>query len=204
MFTESSAARPDTKLAICQAAMACFAEKGVRGTSVADIIARSGLSAGAIYHHFDSKHAVVVEVARLTVEQALADVREYDPAGPVSPRVLFESAVAGLMKNPQGSKLMVQLWAGAALDPELRALLESQMALLRDGVKARLAGWRKGRGGAPDSTADEQVTQLLVGLTVGCLTQHVLLPGSFDVGAYVTNGGALLDAYTPASSPLGA
>lgn len=189
--------RPDTKSAICHAARACFAEKGVTGTSVADIIARSGLSAGAIYHHFASKHDVVVEVARMSVVQALADVREFDPAGPVSPRVLFESAAAGLLKHPEGSKLLVQLWAAAALDPGLTALLDAHMRLLRDGVTARLGAWRVGRGGVPDEAADENLTQLLVGLCVGFLTQHALLGPAFDISGYIELVGRLLDAYTP-------
>lgn len=199
MGTQSSESRPGTRAAICLAAMECFARKGVQGTSVADIIARSGLSAGAIYHHFDSKHHVVVEVARMTVQNALAAVREYDPAGPVSPRVLFESAVAGLARSPQGSSLLLQLWAGAGLNPELRGLMESQMLELRRGITARLAIWRAQQGGAPDPLADDRITQLLVGLTVGFLTQHALLP-SFDVDGYISYGGALLDAYRPAPS----
>ena len=40
---------------ILQAAAALFADKGYHGTSMNDIVERSGLSKGAIYGHFESK-----------------------------------------------------------------------------------------------------------------------------------------------------
>ena len=41
---------------IARAALRCFARKGFDATSMADIIAESGLSAGAIYGHYKSKN----------------------------------------------------------------------------------------------------------------------------------------------------
>ena len=49
--------------AILNAADTLIRQRGVAGTSVADIIAASGTSAGAIYHHFESKHDIVLAVA---------------------------------------------------------------------------------------------------------------------------------------------
>lgn len=44
---------------IVAAAAACFARKGVDGTTMADIFAESGLSAGAVYNYFDGKQALL-------------------------------------------------------------------------------------------------------------------------------------------------
>ncbi len=54
MGTESRRAQ------ILQAALACFLEKGVAGTSIAEIRRRSGASTGSIYHFFPSKEAIAV------------------------------------------------------------------------------------------------------------------------------------------------
>ena len=48
---------------IAAAALRCFAAKGFHRTSMADIIAESGLSAGAIYGHYESKEALLSTVA---------------------------------------------------------------------------------------------------------------------------------------------
>ena len=59
-------------------------QHGVQGTSVAQLVAASGTSAGAIYHHFSGKNAVVVEVARSAISIPLAALKEYldRPASP--------------------------------------------------------------------------------------------------------------------------
>ena len=45
---------------ILDAAIACFADKGYHGTSIDDIAARTHLSKGAIYHHFESKREILL------------------------------------------------------------------------------------------------------------------------------------------------
>lgn len=51
----ASAAR---KQAILDAALACFAERGVEGTTIDDIRRRADASVGSIYHHFGSREGV--------------------------------------------------------------------------------------------------------------------------------------------------
>ncbi len=48
------------KARILRAASALFAEKGYSGASMMDIVRASGLSKGAIYHHFKSKEQIFV------------------------------------------------------------------------------------------------------------------------------------------------
>ncbi len=45
---------------ILDAAIRCFADKGYSGTSVDDIATLTGLSKGAIYHHFNSKRGILL------------------------------------------------------------------------------------------------------------------------------------------------
>lgn len=54
---------------VLDAALACFADKGVEATAIEDICAASGASVGSIYHQFDSK----TDVAAAVYLDAMAD-----------------------------------------------------------------------------------------------------------------------------------
>ena len=58
---------------ICAAARRLFAQKGYEATTMRDIVAGSGMSKGAIYHHFRSKQ----EVLRSVVEDECRYLDEY-------------------------------------------------------------------------------------------------------------------------------
>ncbi|MBP7585688.1 MAG: TetR/AcrR family transcriptional regulator [Spirochaetes bacterium] len=50
----SHASSPGRRADILRAALACFIENGVAGTSVSDICAKAGVSVGSLYHHYRS------------------------------------------------------------------------------------------------------------------------------------------------------
>ena len=70
-----------TQAALLDAAEALIVEKGVDGTSVADIAHRAGSSVGSVYHHFKDKRAVFYAVFHRMTE-TLADLNRQaaDPA----------------------------------------------------------------------------------------------------------------------------
>jgi len=57
---------------IIAAATGLFASKGYAGTSLADIVEETGLTTGAIYHHFGGKKGLFIAVAE-RMEQILLD-----------------------------------------------------------------------------------------------------------------------------------
>lgn len=63
--------RVNTKDRIMQAALTLFVEQGYQKTSIARIESEAGLvpRAGAFYRHFDSKQALLVEVAKAYVSE---------------------------------------------------------------------------------------------------------------------------------------
>lgn len=61
---------PSRRQEIIQAALACFIERGVAQTSMADIRRRSNASTGSLYHHFKSKEQLAAEVY-------LAGIKDY-------------------------------------------------------------------------------------------------------------------------------
>lgn len=56
----AKSSKEDSRSLILQAAFDAFAEKGYDGTSMDDIVQRSGLSKGTLYWHFTNKHDLFV------------------------------------------------------------------------------------------------------------------------------------------------
>ena len=56
------ATTPSRRRQIIHGALACFTERGVAQTSMADICRRSNASTGSIYHHFKSKEQLAAAV----------------------------------------------------------------------------------------------------------------------------------------------
>jgi AcrR family transcriptional regulator len=63
--------QPDRRARILNSAAALFARKGVAATTVREIAIEVGILSGSLYHHFDSKEAIVDEV----VSSYLEDLR---------------------------------------------------------------------------------------------------------------------------------
>lgn len=165
--------------AIINAAETLIRERGVGAMSVADIIAASCTSAGAIYHHFESKQDIVLAIA----ERALAKPIEaaVQETGPVSPADLFRLAARRVASEAETAPLLLQIWAGAAADPRLRDLLRDRAGGLPVGVAAHVEAWCSGHGYHGDSVA---VASVLVGLVMGMVIQASLFD-DFDADSYV-------------------
>lgn len=59
---QATAARREQLL---EAAMHCFVVTGFHQTSMRDIAAQAGVSLGSLYNHFDSKSALIAEIAQM-------------------------------------------------------------------------------------------------------------------------------------------
>jgi AcrR family transcriptional regulator len=164
--------------AILIAAERLIRQRGVGATSVADIIAASGTSAGAIYHHFGAKQDIVLAVA----ERALAGPIQaaVGDTGPVTPAELFRLAALRVQVEPDTAPLLLQVWAGAAADDRLRALLRNRADGLPAGVAAHVSAWCTAHG--YDATS---VASVLVGLVMGMVIQSSLFDDA-DIDGYVS------------------
>jgi AcrR family transcriptional regulator len=81
--------RRDELLAI---AAVLFAERGFRNTTVRDIADAAGILSGSLYHHFDSKEAMVDELLD-TFQKELFDTFEEIVASDRGPRAKLEAVV---------------------------------------------------------------------------------------------------------------
>ncbi|MCD2441757.1 TetR/AcrR family transcriptional regulator [Agromyces sp. SYSU K20354] len=179
---EYRAARRDE---ILDAALRAFSVKGFQRTSMADIISESGLSAGAIYGHFNSKRELVAGVAARMLEARQSELVARRAGGePLSPGELMSTFVNGMRREPF-SRMLVQLWAEASLDSDIRELVQGVLVHLRATVRGQLAEWAAANpdrvSGDPEAWAD-RMTPVLIAVGPGFIVQRQLVDGFDEEG----------------------
>jgi len=188
---------------VLEAARACLQEHGLEAVSMEMIIARSGLSTGAVYGYFKGKDdiisAVVTEGTAAMGRQLVPILK--DPEPPPLPefmeQLLRTIADFGQDKHDGIDRLLVSLhgWSHSQSDPALqattRAAYRSQRELLADTARR----WQA--AGTLDPRADpDGVAQLLQSIILGFAAQQALA-GDADVQAHAS----ALQALTPDQRP---
>ena len=169
-----------SRQAIVAAAGELIRTRGVQGMAISELIVASGTSAGAIYHHFPNRTAIVVEVARTALAWPLAALNDYRHR-PASPSQLLGFAMVALAASPELGELLTHLGAGAGTDDVLGQRLRAEFAILRDSVDETMRAWAQ-RNGVP-ARAVQGYSQLLIGLTLGYASQRSLVD-HFDEATY--------------------
>lgn len=181
----SEARRDARRSEILDAALRCFARSGYHRTSMADIISESGLSAGAIYGYFASKQELVRAVAARLLEARRADIEGAARTRPLSPAEIALTVIDGV-RTQIPMDVLLQVWAEASVDDEMRSLLQSTLGRLRSTVGESLLAWARTR---PD-TIDDPVqwsaaaAPVLLSMIPGFVLQSVLVDG-FDTQAFL-------------------
>lgn len=133
----------DTKLrrreAIAAAAMRCFARAGFANTSMADIIAEAGSSAGSVYSHFSGKAELVRYAASMAMSELVAVVTEELPLERSPASVLTHLLHSS--SRSQRAKPLLQIWAEVPRDPELEAVATASLVDLRGHIREALLPW---------------------------------------------------------------
>ena len=165
---------------IARAAVRCFARNGFHATSMDDVIAEAGLSAGAVYRYYRGKDDLVLVGA----ERALAGARGAfdelmaDGAAP-APEVLVRAGVEAVLavatsEDADLTRIAVQVWGEALRNPVLHDRLSALYAQLR-GRFVELARRRQALGLLPAEADPEVVGQVLFALVPGFLLQRLLV-----------------------------
>lgn len=181
--------------AIIEAAVGLIRERGVIGTSISDVIARSGTSAGAIYHHFGSKDRLVLEVGRSAIAIPMAMIMQTSPT--LSPADLLRAALDQVASNEHTAELLLQIWAGAQSEPALAQLLHSEVIAMRATVRAFIGAWCAEN--SPQTNADG-VSDVLIGLVMGFAVQRTLALNSDPISYRELSAQLVLQAVTPDQS----
>jgi AcrR family transcriptional regulator len=187
---------------ILEAARACLQEHGLEAVSMEMIIARSGLSTGAVYGYFKGKDQIISAVVTdgtMAMAGDLAPVLT-NPVPPPLPEFVeqvLQTALDFGRHKGDIDRLLVSLhgWSHSQSDPELKATTHASYAGLRRLFVDVAKRWQA--AGTLDASADPAaMAELLTSITLGFVAQRALA-GSADVGAHV----AALEALTHRSVP---
>jgi AcrR family transcriptional regulator len=153
---------------IVDAARTRFASHGFARTSMADIVAESGLSTGAIYRYFTSKQEIVTAVCE-EGSRSLPDALTREAI------TAFLERVRDLARTKGHARLVAQIYAEAALSQELATVVEQQLAVHRDAVAAMVVG----RGREEAARTAEAFVALTTGYSLQLAVRGDLDPTPF-------------------------
>ena len=112
-----------TRSRLLEAAVACLAEVGWSGSTVAVVAERAGVSRGAAQHHFPTREALFVAAVEHVAEQRSAEIRQQmeasDPTAGSRTTAEVVELVVDLYTGPM-FRAALALWVASAAEPELR------------------------------------------------------------------------------------
>lgn len=170
--------RDSRRRQIIDAARRCFARTGFHGTSMQDVFAEAGLSAGAVYGYFASKDDLVSAI----IEEVLAEIvvaldTLTDAEKPAPPYEVLGRVLQVLDRPSHGTelaRLAVQVWAEAGRNPELGARLSGYYQEMRDRFTRLVQRYQRDGTLEPGDCAHD-LAQVLTALGPAFLSQRALL-----------------------------
>lgn len=165
----------ETKQQILQSAASCFAKDGYEGTGVSEICSVAGVSKGAFYHHFASKHAVFMTLLENWLDNLDIQLHNISLAAQDVPSSLIEMtqvipAVFEDANNQMG--IYLEFWAQATRDPEIfEALIKPYHRYTRYFSMLLQKGFDEG---SFTSIKPEIMSRVVISLALGVLLQGML------------------------------
>ena len=181
----TDARRAARRAEMVAAARRCFARDGFHQTSMPDIAAEAGLSAGAFYRYFPSKDDIVFEVAQQAFATVFGPVDDLlDAEGPVAVADLVEAMTRSIAGPPPTDaagapvpvdemlRCVVQTWSELLRSPLLheraQAAFEHRRTRLAAVLRRGIGAGTVARGLDPDAGG-----AVLVALLLGFLLERV-------------------------------
>jgi len=186
----SDAHRERRREQILEAARRCFIRKGFHQSSMADVFAEAGLSAGAVYRYFRSKDEIITAIAGEVVGHVtdlLVPLVEQEPT-PTLDSVIRDGllSVDDLAFGEYGfAQLAPQVWAEALRNDQLLGVIRSRYTVVREALSRLIVAEQKAERVDVDAEPDD-VAAVLFGSIIGYLLQRLLFghlrPESYAAG----------------------
>jgi AcrR family transcriptional regulator len=123
---------------ILDAARRCFLRDGFHSTSMQDLFAESGLSAGAVYRHFTSKNEMITAIVEENVRDVLAMVHGVAKHRPSSSVGALMADVLDIVKAKTAEQdiagLSVLAWSESLRNPSLARQFDDLLAQMRSAL----------------------------------------------------------------------
>jgi AcrR family transcriptional regulator len=115
---------------ILAAAAELFASDGYTNTSMREVAAASGILAGSLYHHFESKEAIAVELVEAYHADLVRVVREFGsvPADPLPALRAYAQAIAAVSFRHTAALQISQFDAPTTASSSLKTVVHAEPA----------------------------------------------------------------------------
>lgn len=169
------------RLRLLDAAEAVFARRGYHGASVDEIAREAGATSGALYSNFTSKEELFLA---LFERSAHGDVHEYSQAfgsgenPDEEARGVADLWMRILRERPHYFPLIVEFWAYAMREPQLREPLAQRFATLRAAAAHLIAEGAEHRGIAVGEEFAGRLGLIVIALGNGLALQKLIDPGA--------------------------
>ncbi len=134
------------KEAVFKAAVQCFNETGYDSTTIDAIAEKAGMSKGGVYHYFDSKRELFLELFDYRVNQYFEEMKsyvkqDYSPADRI--RILVKKAGEILKKNEDFYRFCLEFLSMGVRDPEIKEIMtrfyreatETFSTIIKEGIE---------------------------------------------------------------------
>jgi len=162
---------------IVHAATEVFAEKGYHGATIADVVARSGLSVGAIYTHFRGKDELFLRACDATADLGLDELGARlagleGTADRLATAVAYYVETIDPVEGEPGQVGLIRAWAEGDVEPGVREMLVRRRERL---VGAATLLLREGmaRGDLPTWLDADAVARAFTALLDGLILQRI-------------------------------
>jgi AcrR family transcriptional regulator len=192
---------------ILDASAACFVRRGFHATTMQDICKEADLSPGAVYRYFPSKESIIhamcdhnTNVKIDAIQEAMEQGNTFEVFADLIRTFFME---IGESKATENCAMNVELIAEAPRSEPIREWLTQSLAATHD-LFSRLIGAAQARGEINPALDPQAVSQVMVALYHGFVTQRLVDP-TIDPEGYATVVSALFSgafwqgATTPAN-----
>jgi len=182
---------------ILGAAARCFAQEGFHATSMADIIAASGLSAGSVYRYYKSKDELIGAIIDRYLATVISGFQRANP-GAADPAEAVVSAIKLLSQRvDDGSepfaRLLPQVWSEAMRNETIRqrgykvyrALLDHFVSIIQPA---------QAQGTLRSDLDPDGTSRVMLGLVQGFILQRMLLGDDANADLYADTVRRMLSA----------
>jgi AcrR family transcriptional regulator len=163
---------------ILAAANRCFVRDGFHATSMQDLFAEAGLSAGAVYRYFASKDELIVAIVEENVREVISAInviateRRDEPLGAALADVI--EVIARKHQENGTAALAVQVWSEVLRNEALADQLRTLTTEMRKDF-AGMVREHQARGHLPSDVPAPAIASVLIALVPGYIMQLATL-----------------------------
>lgn len=168
----SDAHRAARREQIAEAALQVLSRNGSE-TSIAQIVAECGLSAGAIYGNFENKAELARYIAGQLLHRRIGTLDDAVSDGQIRTPVEVLRLFMTLQRTLPDLSVLLQFWGEATVDPELHAVLEHRSEELRTAFERALVPWASAQPDGDDGLG-ARTAQLCIIMCQGFLANSAL------------------------------